>query len=248
MTTDVLSFTANEIKKVTPYLDEIPEGRDRPPVILTPKERAFAWYYVHEGNHVSRAHIRAFLMTIPNSAYNSPDDVGPVARRQASTKGSVLRHKADVKKAIEMIFHYTVKEYHVETQDTILGQLAIQATYDPAMFYDLDGTPVFHSWNDIPPRYRCCVKELKTAVHGRDGDVRVIEMKLADRMAAGEKYFKMTGAYPTEKMELTGRNGGPVAFTRSGEASTLSEDDQLTVLAIMRGKSNQETQPGLPGA
>lgn len=79
-----------------------------------------------------------------------------------------------------------------ELEKKLFDIFFVQAFYDPSMFYNLNGTPKFKKWADIPEKYRCCVESLETKMYGKDAR-SIVVLKLIDRKWAQDKLDKYIG-------------------------------------------------------
>lgn len=187
-----VEYSHHQIKKLTPYLDNIITNSKNPKAItyLTLKQRAFAWYYVHNTNNKANAYKLAYYCTysIKNKKLELKDSCP--SNVQLSVNGGELYRKHYIQKAIEKIRDELIKEISTEVPQTIYEQLQIQSTYDPAMFYNADGTIKFDDWEEIPDKYRCCVISMEPKMIGKD-DKEVIVLKLADRDKARVELMKI---------------------------------------------------------
>jgi hypothetical protein len=100
----------------------------------------------------------------------------------------------------------------LEVRNKIMDTFWAQAFYDPATFINPDGSPVFTTWDDVPPNLRSAILSIKTKVYGKDADREVIEIELADRRPAIKEltaFLKVVSeAIKIEKDAKAAENGG----------------------------------------
>lgn len=206
-----LDYTQLQIKKATPYLDHIQQpsqnGNTKP---LTNKDRAFAWYYVFNGFNKADAYKRMKYGKY-NKKTNELELIIPESKQKnsnfninCSVYSAVLFKKDYMQKCIDLIQSEHVKNIKHDLNQIYTEQLVIQSTYDPAMFIDQSGKPVFNSWDDIPQKYRCCVTSIETKYYGKNADRKVTIIKLVDRDKAREQLFKFidTVKLNNERLEV----------------------------------------------
>jgi hypothetical protein len=195
-----INYSRQQIKKLTPYLDkiEVPKNnkKSKKPNYINPKQRAFAWYYVFNGNNKSDGYRRAYrgvynhklkIIEIPEI---DDDNKTPIKQMDA-INGQQQYSKTYIKEAIKLIRAETKEEFMQDCPQTLVEQLEIMATYDPAMFYDKSGNPVFDKMEDIPKKYRCCIEGIETKYYGKDADRKVIILKLTDRNKVQDRLLKI---------------------------------------------------------
>jgi len=195
------------IKKLTPYLDSIKDivnGGKNGDIVrnLGLKERAFAWYYCYNGGNKSDAYRRAYCSVKVSSKGKLIVD-REISQDSLYCGGDRLYRKARVHEAILKIRADMESKVREDVQQSIIDQLVVQATYDPQMFVNPDGSPAFSSWDQIPPKYRCCVEGIETRKHGKEADVTTIFIKLVNRDRAREQLQKLVpGLFASDRMEI----------------------------------------------
>lgn len=197
--TDENNFPKSMIKKLTPFLDNIiipgKNGKTKPKK-LTDVHRAFAWYYVHGRFNKAEAWRKA-----TRGRYNPHTGKIECADRKKqkgktetpdsmldAIEGNILYNYLYIQQAIRSISENYMSDLKLNVPQSMIEQLQIQATYDPAMFINSDGSPKFQSWDEIPFEYRCCVENIESRYYGKDADRKVTIIKLVDRDKA-RKYL-----------------------------------------------------------
>lgn len=171
------NYTIQEIVKLTPYLDDME-------VKLTNKQRAFIYYYVINGFRKVDACRRA--------GYNCKK--GKKESMQLLQQANQNLNLPYIKQARDLIISHIIKDKK-EIEKKLFEIWYTQATYDPAMFYNPDGTVKFKTWEEVPRKYRCCIEKMEEKYYGKDGNVKVIILTLADKKFAQQqldKYIQMT--------------------------------------------------------
>lgn len=170
------NIRVSELKKVTPYLDEIEPK-------LTSRQRLFSWYYCFNGFNAADACRRA------GHKYKNADDAQASAKYY-SIIGAQNLTKPVIKEAIKLILQNELDTNKEKLETELFDLYYVQATYDPSMFYNTDGSPRFETWDEIPKKFRCCVESLETKYYGKDAHKAVTIMKLVDRKNAQDKLAK----------------------------------------------------------
>ena len=101
-----------------------------------------------------------------------------------------LFKKQYIKECIHLIQENHKANLLQDFHQTYIEQLQIEATYDPSMFIDPTGKPVFKKWEEIPEKYRCCIKEIETKAYGKDADRVITKIVLVDRSKARQELVK----------------------------------------------------------
>lgn len=206
-----------QIKKLTPYLNDIkypnPNKNDKnnPYRYLNLKQRAFAWYYVYNGNNKADAYRKAYM-----SKWNSRDKrlvyqgiKNKKVKMDEFTYNAVMAqtiyNHTYMNEAVKLIREKWEASIKVDIPQTLLEQLKIQCTYDPSIFINVDGSPKFKTWDEIPEEYRCCVEGIESKYHGRNADVKTTIIKLVDRDKARKYLMELAPNLfdPVQKIELT---------------------------------------------
>lgn len=178
------------IKKLTPYLNHLTYVTGVTKKKITPQMRGFCWYYVYNHGNKSDAYRRANY-----SVYSKKQDkLLPRKHIQHNTvaHGGNRSYRAEyIKEGIRLIRAEIESKIKTDIPQTIIEQLLIQATYDPAMFITESGKPAFEHWDDIPEDYRCCVEGIQSKRFGKDGAICETTIKLVDRAVARKELLKI---------------------------------------------------------
>jgi len=143
----------------------------------------------------------------------------------------VLCLKPGVQKMLGIASRTIVGAKFNELRIRVTSMLWERAFYDPALFYNPDGSPAFHSWDEIPPHLRCVVDGIETKAYGKEAE-RITTLKMADRMQA----LKM--------MAELAQSG---ALISGDEAVKKLEHDDLALLFDEGAKTFQEANKRLLG-
>jgi hypothetical protein len=183
-----VDYNKRTIKSHTPYLNSLtytqrPGLKNEREVELPLKYRSYAWYYVYNGGNKNDAYRRAYhckynretCKLVPNN---------DITGQAIAMGGNRLWKMEIIQRCIVLIREEIDKKIRAEVPQTMLQQLKIQAMYDPAMFINVDGSPAFKTWDDIPHEYRCCIEGIKTTKNGT-------EIKLVDREKSREKLLAL---------------------------------------------------------
>jgi hypothetical protein len=201
------------IKKLTPYLDKVEapkkNKKSKHKSYISLKHRAFAWYYCHNGNEKSDAFRRAFYSKYDRKkgvlVFSNLSGLKYTPVRIAVDAGHLFR-KPHIQEVVRLIAEQMEREIHIkfpQTIPTLLEDMIIQATYDPSMFIDADGFPVFDNLKDVPKKYRCCIQSIETRYHGKDAQRKSVHIKLVDRDKIRNDILKLIpGLVLPEKHEL----------------------------------------------
>jgi len=202
-----LQLTLIEIQKATPYLDELyyehsnSQGSTTRKT-LTTKMRAFAWFFVFNGNSAAAAYRLSHTKRKKSGKHlqNSRD----------AGQGYELRIKQHIKEAIKLIQeHITINIKETLSHD-IVTTFKTMATYDPLDIIDEFGGFKYEKVEDVPKHLRCCIKSITyrgglTTVH------------LVDRQKALEKLLEIC----PELLEPT-----------KHEVTHLTKDDQGNIVGF----------------
>lgn len=169
------TFTVQEIKKLTPYLDDIEPK-------LTVKQRCFAYYFVMNGFNGADACRKSGYIVRKGKNENV----------QMTVQAVQNLHKLNIKESVKRIINNAIKDKK-EMEKRLFDSLFNRAFYDIETFQNNDGT--FKNLNEIPLEWHCCIDNSEIKYYGKDADTKVLVMKLADRDKAIDKldkYIQMT--------------------------------------------------------
>jgi len=152
---------------------------------LTPKEIKFCTEYISNGYNATQAYMTVY----PTSGKNT-----------AMVTSVQYLLKPKLKEAVGIILCEWISEKKVALENQIIASLYLQAFYDPKMFIQIDGTPNFKDWDDIPKDLRICIEGIETKYYGQS-ERKVIIVKLVDRNKALERLDKWLGM-TREKMNV----------------------------------------------
>jgi len=173
-------LTITQIKALTPYLDNFSPR-------LTNLQRAFVWYYCHNGFSAANAAKLA--------GYKSGSKRGKVNKKSTNlyyaVQGNENLNHAYIIDAVQLVVRNIVDIEKNSIEPKLFENWMSQAFYDPALFVNPDGTIAFRSWDEIPQQYHCCVISIEKKYYGRNADKEVIVIKLADKKYAQDKLDKL---------------------------------------------------------
>ena len=193
-------LSPGQIRKLTPYLDKITYEKvhhgkktKRP---LTNSMRAYVWYYYYGGMRNKALSWRKAYKGQLNRRNQKwgvePGVEADVAwKTRSAVNGGTLHRKPYIQESLQILVAEIERTMNTELPMTLFERLEIQATYDPSMFINPDGSIAFKSWDDIPPKFRCCVEGAETKFYGKDAIVDVQVLKLVDRKWAMKELMKM---------------------------------------------------------
>lgn len=145
---------------------------------VRPEEKAFAALYITNGFHADYAYRAVFKGAKTSTGKSYKSGIG-----DDNTPGLFLQ-RPNVQKLIQHYMGAWIKVKANELNFRLVGALMHMAFYDPGEFIDIDGSPTFRRWEDIPAEKRLCIKGIKTRYYGAKADAKVQEVELADRMDA----------------------------------------------------------------
>jgi uncharacterized ParB-like nuclease family protein len=191
-----IDFDLKTIKKATPYLNDLtyslPDNRKKTQKlkVINDKHRGYAWYYVFNGGNKTDAYRRAAHSTFHlGRAKLLPNN--NVTYYALTMGGGTWYRNPTIQEAIRLIRLEIEKKLKGDVPSTMLEQLVVQATYDPSMFINPDGSPAFREWGEIPEKYRCCVEGINTTRYGKNGIICETTIKLVDRAVARKELLKV---------------------------------------------------------
>lgn len=197
-TVEEIHYPQKIIEVMTPYLNDIIENinhvekRKAKPQYLTLKHRALAWYFCFNNHNKTDAYLRAYFgryNRVTKKIEILNNNIGN--RKSVPVTASEIMKRAYMQEACVRINKVIEAELKSNLTTDLLQQLIIQATYDPSMFIENDGSPKFQSWDEIPPEYRCCVEGIETKAYGRNADYIKTTLKLVDREKARKYLVQM---------------------------------------------------------
>lgn len=197
MTDDVqllYSLSNVEIKKLTECLDDLN---------LTLKQRKFVYFYVMNGNNGVEAVKNAgytkakYKKWLENKQKKIENGEELTEKEQYFVDFTILLAqnlvKLSIKNAIKVLQNNLVDNEKLNIPTELIEKYKVMANYDPTMFFDKYGEPVFESLQDVPEKYRCCVESIETKYHGKDADRRTTVIKLVDRKWALDRLDRLIG-------------------------------------------------------
>ena len=145
-----------------------------------------------------------------------------------------------IQEAISKIEAEHLRQVKLTIPKSLMNQLVVQATYDPSMFFNPDGSVAFNEWDEIPEEYRCCVEGIETKAYGRDGTTLLTTIKLVDREKARKYLLKVCpGLLEAEKMEIIHKTideqGNPVGI----DLKKLSDEEILARVQKIKERENR---------
>lgn len=152
---------------------------------LTPKQLAFVYHYCISGFDEKHAQKEA----------------------DYSMSTTTLFHNPKIKEAISMFMNAVLSRKKNEILTKAIDVLQKRAFYDPFMFFDENGQPLFNSMKQVPPEWRVVVDGIEEKHWGKEGEVKWVVLKLADRQKALNELTKLL-ELSKDVIELKGMNNG----------------------------------------
>lgn len=197
-----------QIKKMTPYLDEILCPNNNPKLSkkkLSLKHRCFAWYYVFNQNNKSDAYKRIKYGKF-NPETSEIEIIIPQSEKSIPYWNTKCAINADsifslhyVQSAINLIRERHCNALLFDTKQTYIEQLKIRATYDISFFLTPKGEMKIKTWEEVPEKYRCVIDGIEEKRYGKDGDQCTVVLKLADREKAMKELAKLL---PSDQLDI----------------------------------------------
>lgn len=164
---EVETITVAHLNKLAPFLKKLK---------LTPKMRKFCWYYSYNG-------------------FNGADAVRRAGyRAKKNTTLSIIANeylkKPNIREGVGLVLADMLKDKKSTLEAELFKFYYNRAFYDPSMFVDINGRPVISNIEEIPKEWRICIDSIEERRHGKDGIMRTIHIKLADRDRNAEKLEK----------------------------------------------------------
>lgn len=230
-----VDYPSNLIKKVTPYLNDItyPHKQRINEVKLKLQHRCFAWYYVYTHGNKTESYRRVYyayfhygrrkIMFEKNIPHSTIVGGGQKLFKMAHVQESIKRIRDEIEAKIKL-----------DVPQTLLQQLMIQATYDPAMFIKADGSPAFTDWDQIPFEYRCCIKSIETkqTKWGKETSIEIVDRKEARK----ELQSIAPGVLSPPKMELIHKTVDGDGKETGINMSKLTDKELMEILKAGAGK------------
>ena len=237
---------ADENRSPTPpqrVLDLMPGFED---VGASAKELTFACEYIASGFSAPKAYKKIY-----------PQWAG--AKNPSAAVPTWFLRRPRVQELVALYMTTWLREKGNELQHRVVDTLFTQAFYDPSVFMDVDGSPRFKSWDEIPENLRCCVVKIDTKFYGKDARPQST-ITLIDRnqaLMALAKYVSITQAGPgvgtrsnsvTPETELllssvlsAGRKD-PFSSIQRDNARGISSSARLTAQRSQASESTEQPQ------
>jgi len=165
-------ITPSELLKLCPTLIQFPG--------LTNRQKAFAWYYVNNGNDKTDAAIKAgYKMS----------KTGKEGRRQMQIQGIQNLQKPNIQKCIKVIVNDIINIKKLSLEHNIFEKLIKVINLDICDYLEDDGT-VKGKLSDIPKSIRQMIKKTEIKYYGKNADIRVLSLDFLGKEWAFEKLMK----------------------------------------------------------
>lgn len=183
---------------------------------------------------LQEAFVRELLLS-PNNATRAYLRAGGQSTANPMTAAHVLRHNPNV------VAHLLHRRAQLQAKNEDLRQLIldkctaiIQASHDRFQRVQADGS-CYTDLSDLSPQDWAAVQQIDveeyTEGRGEDArEIKRIKVKLHDPMAAMDKAAKILGLFAADKVELTGRGGGPVQAVQM----TMTPQEAAEAYAALR--------------
>lgn len=164
--------------------EDVPELADVP---LTPLEFNYVMAYLSPECNMDVN--KAYRMVLTDEAFNSMHRTSFYARARQMASREMVR------KAISRLMTKHFMNKKEELLPTLLDDLMLAATYDPAEVIDDDGDFVGGSLRSVPVELRkALIEGVSVRYWGRNNDVRTREVKLADKSRARSQLIELAKA------------------------------------------------------
>lgn len=135
--------------------------------------------------------------------------------KSAAEMASKLLQTKLVKAAIDRALSMRMERMQI-TQDRVLAEYAKIAFLDPRRFFNKDGTLM--AVHEMPEDVAATLSGIDlvslVAGEGSEGNITTAKIKFSDKKAALDSIAKHLGMF-TDKMEVTGKDGGPQEHVQS---------------------------------
>lgn len=232
-----IDYPQRLIKKVTPFLNDITyiKKNVKNGCKLTLRHRAYAWYYVYNYGNKADAYRRAYYSYYHLGRRKLLPEEG-IQQSTLAVGGNKLYRQKHIQQSIVAIRDEIESKIKADVPQTLIEQLMIQATYDPAMFLKVDGTPAFNTWEEIPFKYRCCVISIKKKRYGRNSMYEETEIVLTDRAVARKELQAIAPQLlAPNKVELIHKTVDELGRETGLNMNKLSDKDLLEILNSTKG-------------
>ena len=144
---------------------------------LSPQEISFIMNYLSPSCGFDAN--KAYRMTI------GEDEFKEMSKGKFYARSRTMMQNEEVKTAIKRMLTKDVEKKKEEIIPTIINDLLVASTYDPAQIIDDDGDLLNGALSDIPQRFRRAVIEgIEVKYWGKDCDYRTRTVKLASKSKA----------------------------------------------------------------
>lgn len=164
-------ITESEAQEIIPEFKELG---------LNTRELMFAAYYVSNGHNATQAFISA------------AGDVS-LSYSACAVRSINLLKRPEIQKAVMMWFDRWFSERKTALEKEIVETYYLRAFYPIDVFLDADFKP--KSLELIDKKWHCCIDGVETKYYGRNAEVEVKVLKLANREKALDQLAKYMGMF-----------------------------------------------------
>jgi len=193
---------------------------------LSPKKRMFVLEYCN--NKFDKEKALAKLGYVGNSA---------------ATTASAWINDSQVQEAIRRYVELILGEGKLRLKKEIFDVWLKRATYDPLMFYDINGEPKIKTLKDIPEEWRCVVDGIEKKYYGKDATTYTIVLKLADKEKALmwlDKFIGMTKEEANVQVNVSSNEMPDLTINVLDTTSNNKVREQMEKLAIEEKKEKKK--------
>lgn len=186
---------------------------------LSDAELKFCWHLIDNGMNAEKAYVDC---KINNRTDLKRDTIHKNAKKLMNDS------------RISRFLRLAVEKHIVAMSDNLDMQLLYmylkRAFYDVATYYNDDGSA--KDLSDIDPPDRCVIDGYKTQVYGKDADVSVTTMILADRNAALKTLNEYSKSLRNvDKVAITNTDDNEMSESELMDYYTNMSDDELKEIA-----------------
>lgn len=205
MAIPVKKYSSSQLLKMCPVLLNYPT--------LTNKQKAFCWYYVHNGNHRVDACLKAGYKT---------SRTGKKAIHALQVSGWQLLNHPKIKACIKDIVKNDIDLKKNVLEHNIFNTLLEIINLDILKYVNEDGS-VKTKLSDIPKRIRRLIKKVETKYYGKNADVKVLTIDFLGKDWAMDKLIKYIKMIETDPTNI----------------NVLANEAKINLLNILQGKKEE---------
>lgn len=171
--------------------------------------------------------------------------------RACQTGAAAMLRLPGVQAALTLHSKLWLRERQEHLENDILKVLNARAFFDPGIIINVDGTPRFEKWEDLPEEFRRCIDGIETRTTGAtrtSGPITTTIVKLANRMESLQmlsQYIHLSkGNVANVNLAITPETQALLTAVFQGNAPTLAGQPNPRVLANARRQGVKNTSTG----